>query len=141
VVIHPVTETLYSAWRRWRLGLSPTHPDARHMHSLWAANLQQRADESGLRIGLGTNAGASWRTQIVASVPVLLAATCPTETPLLQLICLGYVGLFVLVVRPAGAPGVHRRGLAVPVGRRPLTAVSGPCAPNRAGPRLPLTPS
>jgi UDP-GlcNAc:undecaprenyl-phosphate GlcNAc-1-phosphate transferase len=99
VVIHPVTETLYSAWRRWRLGLSPTHPDARHMHSLWAANLQQRADESGLRIGLGTNAGASWRTQIVASVPVLLAATCPTETPLLQLICLGYVGLFVLVVR------------------------------------------
>ena len=58
VVIHPVTETLYSAWRRWRLGLSPTHPDARHMHSLWAANMQQRADESGLRIGLGTNAGA-----------------------------------------------------------------------------------
>ena len=99
VVIHPVTETLYSAWRRWRLGLSPTHPDARHMHSLWAANLQQRADESGLRIGLGTNAGASWRTQIVASVPVLLAATCPTETPLLQLICLSYVGLFVVVVR------------------------------------------
>ncbi len=99
VVIHPVTETLYSAWRRWRLGLSPTYPDARHMHSLWAANLQQRADESGLRIGLGTNAGASWRTQIVASVPVLLAATCPTETPLLQLICLSYVGLFVVVVR------------------------------------------
>ena len=99
VVIHPVTETLYSAWRRWRLGLSPTHPDARHMHSLWAANLQQRADETGQRILLGTNAGASWRTQIVASLPVLLAATCPTETHLLQLICLGYVGLFVVVVR------------------------------------------
>lgn len=99
VVIHPVTETLYSAWRRWRLGLSPTHPDARHMHSLWAANLQQRADETGQRIWLGTNAGASWRTQIVASLPVLLAATCPTETHLLQLICLGYAGLFVVVVR------------------------------------------
>ena len=70
VVIHPVTETLYSAWRRVRLGLSPTHPDARHMHSLWAANLQQRSDESGQSIWLGANAGASWRTLVVASLPV-----------------------------------------------------------------------
>ena len=99
VVIHPVTETLYSAWRRWRLGLSPTHPDARHMHSLWAANLQQRLDESGQRVWLGVNAGASWRTQVVASLPVLLAASCPTQTLALQAICLGYLVLFVTVVR------------------------------------------
>lgn len=99
VVIHPVTETLYSAWRRWRLGLSPTHPDARHMHSLWAANLQQRRDESGQQVWLGVNAGASWRTQVVASLPVLLAATCPTQTLALQGICLAYVVLFIAVVR------------------------------------------
>ncbi|MFO1278716.1 MAG: glycosyltransferase [Burkholderiaceae bacterium] len=99
VVIHPVTETLYSAWRRWRQGFSPTHPDARHMHSLWAANLRQRGDESGLQVWLGPNAGASWRTQAVASLPVLAAATCPTQTLALQGICLAYVGLFVVVVR------------------------------------------
>ncbi len=99
VVIHPVTETLYSAWRRWRLGLSPTHPDARHMHSLWAANLRQRGDESGLHVWLGVNAGASWRTQVVASLPVLLAATCPTQTLVLQGICAAYVALFIGVVR------------------------------------------
>lgn len=99
VVIHPVTETLYSAWRRWRQGLSPTHPDARHMHSLWAACLRQRSDESGLQVWLGPNAAASWRTQAVASLPVLGAAMWPTETLVLQCICVAYVGLFVTVVR------------------------------------------
>jgi len=98
VVIHPVTETLYSAWRRWRLGLSPTHPDARHMHSLWAANLRQRLDESGHRVWLGVNAGASWRTQAVAALPVLLSATCPTQTLALQGICVAYAGLFIAIV-------------------------------------------
>jgi UDP-GlcNAc:undecaprenyl-phosphate GlcNAc-1-phosphate transferase len=99
VVIHPVTETLYSAWRRWRIGLSPTHPDARHMHSLWAANLQQRRDESGQRVWLGVNAGASWRTQVVAGLPVVLAATCPTQGLALQGICLAYVAVFIVTVR------------------------------------------
>ena len=99
VVIHPVTETLYSAWRRWRNGQSPTHPDARHMHSLWAANLRQRADETGLLVALGENAGASLRTQAVACLPVAAAATWPTETPVLLGICLAYVTLFIAVVR------------------------------------------
>lgn len=99
VVIHPVTETLYSAWRRWRQGLSPTHPDARHMHSLWAASLRQRGDESGLQVWLGPNAGASWRTQAVASLPVLAAATWPTQALVLQGVCVAYVGLFVVLVR------------------------------------------
>ena len=74
------------------------------MHSLWAANLQQRLDESGQRVWLGVNAGASWRTQAVAALPVLLAATCPTQTPALQGICLGYVVLFVVVVRVLERP-------------------------------------
>ena len=99
VVIHPVTETLYSAWRRWRQGLSPTHPDARHLHSLWAASLRQRADESGLQVWLGPNAAASWRTQAVASLPVLAAVTWPTQELVLQGICVAYAGLFVVVVR------------------------------------------
>lgn len=99
VVIHPVTETLYSAWRRWRQGLSPTHPDARHLHSLWAANLRQRADEAGTHIWLGANAGASWRTQVLAAVPVLAAVAWATDTLALQGICLAYALVFVTVVR------------------------------------------
>ena len=99
VVMHPVTETLYSAWRRVRQGLHPTHPDARHMHSLWAAALQQRNDETGQPVWLGANAGASWRTLSVASLPTLLAATCPTQTSALQFICLAYLALFIGIVR------------------------------------------
>ncbi len=104
VVIHPVTETLYSAWRRWRQGLSPTHPDARHLHSLWAANLRQRADEAGTHIWLGANAGASWRTQVLAAVPVLAAVAWATDTLALQGICLAYALVFVTVVRLLDRP-------------------------------------
>lgn len=99
VVMHPVTETLYSAWRRIREGLHPTHPDARHMHSLWAASLQRRIQETGQPIWLGINAGASWRTLVVASLPSVLAATCPTHAVALQFICLGYLLVFVITVR------------------------------------------
>ena len=99
VVIHPVTETLYSAWRRLRQGLSPTHPDARHMHSLWAANLQQRSDETGRPVWLGVNAGASWRTQAMAGLPVLLAASLPTRALALQCLCVAYVVAFIAIVR------------------------------------------
>ncbi len=99
VVMHPVTETLYSAWRRVREGLHPTHPDARHMHSLWAARLQRRREETGQTVWLGTNAGASWRTLAVASLSPLLAMTCPTQATALQFICLGYLAVFVVTVR------------------------------------------
>jgi UDP-N-acetylmuramyl pentapeptide phosphotransferase/UDP-N-acetylglucosamine-1-phosphate transferase len=106
VVIHPVTETLYSAWRRHRLGLSPTDPDARHMHSLWAARLRQRSEETGEGVWLGTNAGASLRTLAVASVPTLLAACVPTHALALQALCVGYVVVFIVIERllahPAG---------------------------------------
>ena len=104
VVIHPVTETLYSAWRRFRLGLSPTHPDARHMHSLWAGLLQRRSEETGVPIWLGPNAAASWRTWAIASLPVLLAGTCPTQAMVLQVICAIYVALFILTVRTLERP-------------------------------------
>lgn len=104
VVMHPVTETLYSAWRRVRQGLHPTHPDARHMHSLWAANLQQHMDETGQPVWLGVNAGASWRTLAVACLPALLAATCPTQTTALQFICLAYAALFIVIVRLLDRP-------------------------------------
>lgn len=99
VIIHPVTETMYSAWRRFRLGLSPTHPDARHMHSLWAANLRRRCYETGETVWLGTNAGASWRTLAVASLPTLAAAAFPSHTAGLQLLCLAYLGVFFVTMR------------------------------------------
>ena len=99
LVMHPVTETLYSAWRRARRGMKATEPDARHMHSLWAANLQQRSDESGRPVWLGANAGASVRTIAVASLAPLLAATCPTNTLALQAICAAYFAVFVVTVR------------------------------------------
>lgn len=99
VVMHPVTETLYSSWRRARQGLKVTEPDARHMHSLWATRLQRRADATGQTVRLGVNAGASWRTLAVASVPTLLAATCPTQGLALQFICAAYLVVFVLIVR------------------------------------------
>lgn len=99
VVVHPVTETLYSVGRRFRLGLSPTHPDARHMHSLWAARLRQRSLATDQTIWLGTNAGASWRTMVVASVPTLVAATIPTHTTGLQLLCACYLVVFFVTMR------------------------------------------
>jgi len=104
VVIHPVTETLYSVWRRFRLGLPPTHPDARHMHSLWAARLRQRSGETGQPIWLGANAGASWRTLVVASLPTLAAATCPTQAMALRVICGAYIVVFILTVRSMDRP-------------------------------------
>ena len=106
VIIHPVTETLYSAWRRHRLGLSPTAPDARHMHSLWAARLRRRSEETGQAVWLGTNAGASLRTLAVASVPTLLAACVPTHALALQALCVAYVVVFIkiegLLAQPSG---------------------------------------
>ena len=109
VIIHPVTETLYSAWRRHRLGLSPTDPDARHMHSLWAVRLRQRSEETGQAVWLGTNAGASLRTLAVASVPTLLAACVPTHALALQALCVAYVVAFIkiegLLKRPTESAG------------------------------------
>lgn len=104
VVMHPVTETLYSAWRRARQGLKVTQPDARHMHSLWVARLQRRSDATGRTVWLGANAGASWRTLVVASVPTVLAAACPTQTLALQCICAAYLVVFVLIVRRLERP-------------------------------------
>ena len=106
VVIHPVTETLYSAWRRARLGMKATEPDARHMHSLWAARLRRRSEAGGQAVWLGTNASAAVRTAAVASLPVLLAATCPTQALALQLICAVYVLVFVAIVRWLDRPPV-----------------------------------
>lgn len=98
-VIHPVTETLYSAWRRIRMRKSATHPDARHMHSLWAAHLQARSAGTGQPVWLGANAGASMRTLTLASLPPLLAATCPTHPLVLQTISAAYVVVFIATVR------------------------------------------
>jgi UDP-N-acetylmuramyl pentapeptide phosphotransferase/UDP-N-acetylglucosamine-1-phosphate transferase len=111
VVIHPVVETLYSAWRRFRLGLKPTHPDARHMHSLWAACLDRHAFQLGKPVRLGSNAGAAWRTVAVAASPSLLAAIWPTQTFILQAICLAYLATFIAIVRRL-EPTIDRIGQA-----------------------------
>jgi UDP-N-acetylmuramyl pentapeptide phosphotransferase/UDP-N-acetylglucosamine-1-phosphate transferase len=99
VVIHPVTETLYSVWRRASNGLSATHPDARHMHSLWSARLRTLERATGQRVWLGSNAGAAWRTLAVAAVPSLLATCWSTHTLALQVLCVAYVAAFIVVVR------------------------------------------
>lgn len=117
VIAHPVTETLYSVWRRYRMGLSPTHPDARHMHSLWAIKLRQHGLETDEAVWLGVNAGASWRTLAVASSPTLVAATIPTHATALQILCVAYLGVFFvtmrLLERAAGAE-VSGSAMAVP---------------------------
>ncbi|RPE73219.1 UDP-N-acetylmuramyl pentapeptide phosphotransferase/UDP-N-acetylglucosamine-1-phosphate transferase [Tibeticola sediminis] len=88
--LHPVTETLYSAWRRFRAGHSPTAPDARHFHSLWSAWLAVR-QARGERIWGGPNAGAAWRTVVFAAMPPLFALGFETQTYVLQVICVAYV--------------------------------------------------
>ena len=98
VIAHPVTETLYSVWRRYRMGLSPTHPDARHMHSLWAIKLRQNGQETDETVWLGVNAGASWRTLAVASLPTLVAATIPTHATGLQMLCVAYLVVFLVTM-------------------------------------------
>ena len=103
VVIHPVTETLYSVWRRALSGQSPTLPDARHMHSLWSARLRQRERATGRWVWLGTNAGAAWRTLATAAIPVLVAVVWPTHTAMLQLVCVAYIAAFVAAIRVLGS--------------------------------------
>lgn len=99
LVLHPVVETLYSAWRRFRQGMKPTEPDARHMHSLWMAVLRARTARGEAPPLLGTNAGAAWRTLLLAAVPTVLAAAMPTRQGGLQLLCAAYTALFIFVVR------------------------------------------
>ncbi len=99
LVLHPVVETLYSAWRRFRQGMKPTEPDARHMHSLWVAVLRARTARGAAPPWLGTNAGASWRTLLLAALPSVLAAAMPTRQGWLQLLCVAYAALFVFVVK------------------------------------------
>lgn len=99
LVLHPVVETLYSAWRRFRQGMKPTEPDARHMHSLWMAVLRARKARGAAPPWLGTNAGASWRTLLLAALPSVLAAAMPTRQGWLQLLCVAYAALFVFVVK------------------------------------------
>jgi UDP-GlcNAc:undecaprenyl-phosphate/decaprenyl-phosphate GlcNAc-1-phosphate transferase len=95
VVIHPVTETLYSAWRRAKNGVHAMLPDTKHMHSLWVNHLR----EANHPVRLGYNAGAAWRTLALAAVPIVLAAAMPQNKWALQAICLGYVLAFVCAVR------------------------------------------
>ena len=105
VVIHPVTETLYSAWRRIRQGLRATLPDSRHMHSLWVERLRRQARASGHRPWPGSsNPAAALRTAAVAAIPCLLALLVPGRPLLLQLICVGYVALFVFIVNRLEPP-------------------------------------
>ncbi|GAB4203181.1 MAG: hypothetical protein Fur0019_02060 [Tibeticola sp.] len=99
LVLHPVVETLYSAWRRFRQGMKPTEPDARHMHSLWMAVLRARTARGAEPPWLGPNAGATWRTLLLAALPTGLAAAMPTRQGGLQLLCVAYVALFVFVVK------------------------------------------
>ena len=116
VIAHPVTETLYSVWRRYRMGLSPTHPDARHMHSLWAIKLRQHCQETDETIWLGVNAGASWRTLAVASLPTLVAATIPTHATGLQMLCVAYLVVFFVTIRLLErAAGTEASGSAMAV--------------------------
>jgi UDP-N-acetylmuramyl pentapeptide phosphotransferase/UDP-N-acetylglucosamine-1-phosphate transferase len=103
VVIHPVTETLYSAWRRVRQGLRATHPDALHLHSLWASRLEQRASGAGRPVWLGPNAGGAVRTVALAAVPSMLAGFWYGQALPLMLICAGYVLVFLSVLRWLGA--------------------------------------
>jgi UDP-GlcNAc:undecaprenyl-phosphate GlcNAc-1-phosphate transferase len=104
VIIHPVTETLYSAFRRWRDGLSPGNADAKHLHSLWSARLRDRESLTGSPVWLGSNAGAAVRCVTLAGIPCLLAAACPTQTMLLQAICVVYVVVYLIVTRLLSAP-------------------------------------
>lgn len=104
VVIHPVVETLYSAWRRSRRGAKAMQPDARHMHSLWMDRLRH----GDRPVWFGPNAGASLRTMGMAALPALLATLWPNSREALMAICLGYVVVFVWVVRVLDALHVDR---------------------------------
>ncbi len=99
VVMHPVTETLYSAWRRMRSGHGATQPDARHMHSLWLARMNRLQSTTGHAVWLGPNAAASLRTLAFAVVPMVLAIGWPTDTPVLMGICVFYLMVFVKTVQ------------------------------------------
>jgi UDP-GlcNAc:undecaprenyl-phosphate GlcNAc-1-phosphate transferase len=104
VIIHPVTETLYSAFRRWREGVRSTDADARHLHSLWSAHLRARESLTGRPVWLGSNAGAAVRCVALAGIPCLLAAACPTQTALLQAICVAYVVVYLFITRWLASP-------------------------------------
>lgn len=127
LVMHPVVETLYSAWRRIRQGMKPTEPDAQHMHSLWMAVLRARCARGAAAPLLGTNAGAAWRTLLLAALPTVLAAAMPTRQGWLQLLCAAYAVLFIFVVKRLQLQVQAQ----VPEGRRDVTQPASGCNSNK----------
>jgi UDP-GlcNAc:undecaprenyl-phosphate GlcNAc-1-phosphate transferase len=86
LVVHPVTETLYSSWRRYRNGQSPTTPDTMHLHSL--IHLRMRMND---KCGQCANARASMLTLLMTAWPMAVCVIFPTEAVVLQCLIVVYV--------------------------------------------------
>jgi UDP-N-acetylmuramyl pentapeptide phosphotransferase/UDP-N-acetylglucosamine-1-phosphate transferase len=92
---YPVTEVLYSVWRRRRRRAHPGHPDRLHLHSLIKRRVASR-----LLPGHGTLARNSLTGVLMwlASVPPVIAASVwPTNTWVLAVWALTYVCLYIAV--------------------------------------------
>jgi UDP-N-acetylmuramyl pentapeptide phosphotransferase/UDP-N-acetylglucosamine-1-phosphate transferase len=101
VCVHPVTEVLFSVFRRRVRKEHPGHPDRLHFHSLvnrryvrrWFPNLSARLQNSvtGLLVGSMTVTAAIGATVTYHSVPLALCTWLA--------LVLGYIALYARMVR------------------------------------------
>lgn len=92
---YPVTEVLYSVWRRKRRKAHPGHPDRLHLHSLVKRRVASRLLPKGGKLARNSLTGAlMW---LASLLPVWAATQWPTNTPALALFAVAYVGFYVAV--------------------------------------------
>ena len=100
VCIHPVTEVLFSIYRRKLRQSHPGHPDRLHLHSL----IMRRVVRTRMRINPGMTNPVTGILLALMSVPAILVAyAVHNNTPLGAVMCLvfmlGYVTLYARLVR------------------------------------------
>lgn len=105
LVIHPVTETLYSSVRRWLQRRSATGADAQHFHYQVMAWLRRRG--GAMQDKRVANPAAAVLCVLLAALPVLVALAHARTPWVLQLTCLAYVLLYLALTRwlSRAAPG------------------------------------
>lgn len=108
VCAYPVTEVLYSMWRRKHRALSPGSPDRLHLHSLVRRRITPRLAPNASPLMRNSITGAlMW---IPAALPAVVGVLWPSHTPALALAFVVFLSLYVWVYRRISRFKLPRRG-------------------------------
>ena len=98
ILIYPITETLYSIWRRMRANASPGEPDQWHLHTLvndYLRSIGVFRSSSRLLV----NSVAGMLCVALSIPPVIIAVVFYSNTALLGAACVAHVVLYVASYR------------------------------------------